>query len=121
MDHGKEKDKMHFQRGKDPAEALKIGKFSEIKKGDYFHVRFRERRSCTEYYSLQKNEREGIPADARAKDDEQINFAGRRVVHCVVNTIAHETFTAGWSRKEKCWIIGVVEDESKYTDDTGPL
>lgn len=109
---------LKFQRGKDPKESLRIGNFREIQKGDYFHVRFRVRKSRPEYYPLQKNEREGIPADARALDDESLNFTGRRVVHCVVNTIAHETFIAGWSRKEKCWIIGPVKDN--VTDDTGP-
>ena len=112
---------MNFERGKSPAESMGIGKFSKIKKGDFFHVRFRERWSRPAYYPLQRNEKKKIPADARALDDEQINFAGRRVVHCIVNTIPHEQFTAGWSKKEKCWIIGAVEDESKYTDDTGPL
>lgn len=109
---------MRFERGIDPKEGMSIGNHAEIKAGAYFHVRFRERKSCPAYYEYQRREKEGIPADAWAKDDEQINFAGRRVVHCIVNGIPHETFTAGWSRKEKCWIIGPVRDN--VTDDTGP-
>lgn len=110
---------LKFQRGKDPKEGLRIGNFREIQKGDYFHVRFRERKSCPEYYPLQKNEKEGIPSDARALDDESLNFSGRRIVHCIVNTILNENFIAVWSEKEKCWIIGFRE--KRYTDDTGPM
>ena len=111
---------MRFERGKDPAEALGIGKFQEIKKGTYFRVRFRDGFSRPEFYEAQKKEREGIPAEARALDDEQTNIWGSRSVRCIVNTIPHHQFTAGWSNKEKCWIIGPIEDGRRYTDDTGP-
>ena len=111
---------MNFERGKSPAESMGIGKFQKIKRGAYFYVRFRDRFSRPEFYALQENEKKGIPAEAVALDGERINFAGRRVVHCRINTIPHETFTAGWHRKEKCWVIGPVDDAGKYTDDTGP-
>ena len=112
---------MNFERGKSPAETMKIGKFQEIKKGDYFYVRFRIRESLPQYYELQKKEREGIPADAHAKDDEQEYFAtGGRMVRCVVNTIPHEEFKAFWLEKEKCWVVGGRWRTPRFTDDTGP-
>ena len=109
---------MNFERGKDPAEALRIGKFKEIKKGDYFQVRFRYRRSCPEYYPLQGKEKQGIPADARAIEDEDENMWGTKNVKCIINTIPHEKFIAYWSRKENCWIVG--DGDYNKTDDTGP-
>ena len=109
---------MRFERGKNPKEYLKIGKYREINAGTYFHIRFRDKRKHPNYLAVQKREQEGIPADALAKDDERRNLDGKRIVHCIVNTIPHEEFTAWWSEKEKCWIVSRVE--YRKTDDTGP-
>lgn len=109
---------MQFERGNDPKESLRIGGYKEITKGTYFRVRFRDRRSRPDFYPIQQREKEGIAADALAKDSEHINSDGIKIVHCIVNRIPHEQFTAFWSVKEKCWIVGRVEYTKTY--DTGP-
>ena len=48
---------MNFERGQDPHESLKIGKYrdiKDIKPGERLPIEFRLRLSCPEYYPLQR-------------------------------------------------------------------
>jgi hypothetical protein len=83
---------MNFERGKDPKEAMGISKkYANIpvKTGDTIFVEFLLRKSCPEYYPLQRQNW----VIARAVRDESIDYA---------DTINNEC-----GRSVKCFIKGV--------------
>ena len=106
---------MNFERGGDPKDALKIGKkFRKIEKGDKFTVEFRLRRSCPEFYPLQKQKIiivKAIEDEQSAQWDLTPEEDCSKTVKVVIpnhperpNVFGH--FHADYLRTAQKWVIG---------------
>lgn len=92
---------MNFERGINPKKALRIGdQYREIKKGDLFAVDFQLRKSCPEYYPLQKERIVG----AKAIADEYIGTFASRVVPVKIDEDA-SPYHATYDEKIEHWVI----------------
>jgi len=90
-----------FERGIDPKKALRIGdQYREIKRGDTFTVEFCLRKSCPEYYPLQKQKL----VRATAIEDESEGVFGGRTVLVKIND-DDSPYHATYDEKIEHWSI----------------
>jgi len=93
---------MNFERGQSAYDALKIGRrYKEVKKGDQFLVDFNLRKSCPEYYPLQ---RQKVVIAEALTDIEDPYYGVYLSIKCKIEGIRGE-FNADFWESKQIWVI----------------